>query len=215
MDTQSSQVNQIKALRPYGAVKNFALDETIHFQNEKSKTIGLIIFGTAKASVYSTEGQETWVGTFTKDDFFGYAELLTNTPIDFEIVAVTDLQVLLIPTQTFTEILSANSDLATSMSNDLAIRLKTMTDRLIEAVTVSSPGRVCAELLRMSKPIGIDPDKLIVRPNPVFIDLALRINSTRETVSRTINDLQRNGVLNRESGALLILKPDMLRAKVK
>jgi len=212
---QNDQPNWIDILSSYGAIKSIPHGEPVHFQGEKSKTIGFIISGTAKASIYSKQGQETWVGAFKEGDFFGYAELLTDTPIDFEIMTETDLQVLLIPAQKFTDILSSHDALATSMANDLAMRLKHMTNRLIEAVTLSSPGRVCAELLRLSKPVGVDPSKLIVRPNPVFIDLALRVNSTRETVSRTVNELQRSGILSRESGALLIAKPDTLRAKVK
>lgn len=90
-----------------------------------------------------------------------------------------------------------------------------MMNRLVEAVTLSSPGRVCAELLRLSHPVGIEPDKLIIRPTPVFVELAKQIDSTRETVSRTVSQLQKSGVLSREPGALLIHKPGALQARVR
>ena len=67
----------------------------------------------------------------------------------------------------------------------------------------------------MSNPIGVDPDRHIVRPNPVFVDLALRINSTRETVSRTVSELQKKGIVSREPGALVIQSPEKLKASVK
>ncbi len=215
MNNQQGQVNWVDVLRPYGVVKDILLGEPIHYQGEKSSVIGLVITGTAKASVYSKHGQETWVGTFAKGDFFGYAELLTDTPIDFEIIADTNLQVLMVPAENFINLLSANRELASYVNNGMAVRLKRLTTHLVEAVTLSSPGRICAEILRLSKPVGVDPAKLIVRPNPVFIDLALRLNTTRETVSRTVNALQKKGVLTRKSGALLIEKPDTLRAKIK
>jgi len=90
-----------------------------------------------------------------------------------------------------------------------------MMDRYVEALTMSAKGRVCAELMRLSDPIGISPTKRIVRPNPVFVDLALRINSTRETVSRTVSALQKDGVVSREAGAMLIERPAALKAAMR
>ena len=87
--------------------------------------------------------------------------------------------------------------------------------RLVEAITLSAPGRVCAELVRMSKPVGIDPDKRVIRPSPVFLEVALRVSSTRETVSRTVNALLKDGVLSRETGAMLIHAPDALKSRIK
>ncbi len=44
--------------------------------------------------------------------------------------------------------------------------------------------------------------------------LASRIGARREAVSREVADLIRRGVLQRTAGALLIMKPDLLREAV-
>jgi len=67
----------------------------------------------------------------------------------------------------------------------------------------------------MALPIGIDPDRHIIRPSPVFVELARRLNSTRETVSRTVSELQNQGILAREPGALIIENPERLRKAVQ
>jgi CRP-like cAMP-binding protein len=86
---------------------------------------------------------------------------------------------------------------------------------MIEAYTLSAKGRICAELSRLSRVIGKAPDTRIIRPNPVFVDLAQRVNSTRETVSRTVSDLQKKGILAREPGAIIIKNPTRLRDGIR
>jgi CRP-like cAMP-binding protein len=141
--------------------------------------------------------------------------LFANAVIDVELVSQKETQVLFIPVTTFNTLLSSHPKLCAEIARDLAARLQEMTHRLVEAVTLSSPGRVCAELMRMARPVGIAPHTLIVRPVPPFIDMAVRINSSRETVSRTVSDLVRDGVLKRETGAIVIVKPARLKQKIK
>jgi len=102
------------------------------------------------------------------------------------------------------QLLAKENGLSLTLHNDLVIKLDHMTSRLIEAFSLSAKGRVCAELSRLSRVIGILPERLIIRPSPVFVELAERVNSTRETVSRTVSELQKKGILKREAGALIM-----------
>lgn len=189
--------------------------ESVFFQGEKQTAIGIVISGTAKAVIYSEDGQETWIEQFGPGEFFGHGAILSGADPELTIIAETQLTFLSIPISKFDLLLADEQSLPAALAKDLAYRLNKMTRRLVDAVTLSSRGRVCAELMRLSKPIGVSPDKSIVRPNPVFKHLALRVSSTRETVSRTVSDLQKKGILSREAGAILIHKPDALRSHVK
>ncbi len=202
-------------LQSRGRKKSFAAGAPVLYQGEDAQDIGLVISGKAKAVSYSEGGEETWLGRFCEGEFFGHISFLTQMPIGFEVTAETDMQALMIPAAAVNDMLGKDTDLGREFSKDLALRLSTMINRLIEALTLSAKGRVCAELMRLANPIGVDPDKLLVRPNPVFVELALRINSTRETVSRTVSELQKKGVLSREPGAILIHKPQALKASIK
>jgi len=198
-------------MKEHGRIRDFPAGASIILQGDELKSIGIIISGVASARVNSENGDETWVDQFNPEDFFGHISLLTQSPIDFELRANTDIRVLIIPAQKFQQLLISDTVLSVGLAQDLALRLKTMMHRLIEALTLSSTGRVCAELIRLAEPVGIDPDRLIIRPKPVFVDIAFRINSTRETVSRTVSRLQRSGIVSREPGSLLIHKPDALK----
>ena len=184
-------------------------------QGEEVGQIGYVLSGRAKAVAFSERGEATWVGYFQTDDFFGHTSLLTDSSPLFEIIAETEVKVLYVSTTTMQKLLNEHQGLSLKIAEDLALRLDHMTRRLIEAYTLSAKGRICAELSRLSRVVGIAPDTRIIRPNPVFVELAERVNSTRETVSRTVSDLQKNGILAREPGAIIIKKPDVLRKRIR
>ena len=125
------------------------------------------------------------------------------------------MSILFVPTSLLRERIHEDIETGNAIANDLARCLKTMMERYIEALTLSAKGRVCAELYRLAYPIGVQPEHMIVRPNPVFVELAIRINSTRETVSRAVSELQKKGVLVRETGALIIRNPAALKSAIK
>lgn len=187
----------------------------IALQGEDARHIGYVLSGRAKAVAFSENGEATWVGYFQSGDFFGHTALLSETPPPFEIIAETDVKVIFVTAAIMQELLTEQENLSVEIAKDLAARLDQMTRRLIEAFTLSAKGRICAELSRLSRVIGIAPDTRIIRPNPVFVDLAERVNSTRETVSRTVSDLQKKGILAREPGAIIIRQPERLREGIR
>jgi len=195
--------------------QRFSAGSVIALQGEEASKIGYIVSGRAKAVSYSENGEATWVGYFNVNDFFGHTALLSENPPHFEIIAETDVDVLFVTTAKMNSLLAEHDTLGLDIAKDLARRLDQMTRRLIEAYTLSAKGRICAELSRLSRVIGKAPDTRIIRPNPVFVDLAERVNSTRETVSRTVSDLQKKGILAREPGAIIIKNPNRLRDGIR
>lgn len=195
--------------------RDYAAGDVIAMQGEPAGSVGYILSGRAKAVSYSENGVETWVGYFASDDFFSHTSLLTDAPADFEITADTDVTAIIIKRETLRALMAEDGRISAVLAVDLAGRLDAMTRRLIEAVSLSARGRVCAELARLSNVIGVMPEKRIIRPNPVLVDIALRVNSTRETVSRTVSELLKKGILSREPGALIVEQPERLKDAIR
>ena len=107
---------------------------------------------------------------------------------------------------TLLRLMDSYNCVAVAITRQLAARLAMMRRRMVESVLLSATGRVCAELERLAK---ASPDQTI-RPVPVFSELATIVQSTRETVSRTISNLERRGVLSREDGGLRVVAPHRL-----
>lgn len=195
--------------------KNFKRGEIYTRQGEALNAVALIIAGKATAISYSVNGDETWVGEYAEGQFIGLRALLTNEDLMFEIRTTRNLRVLSISQDQMLKLMREAPSLCEAVAVDLAERLNKSVADLVDVHTLSVKGRICAELLDRASPIGIDPDRQIIRPSPVFVELARRLNSTRETVSRTVSELQNKGILIRQPGALVIESPERLRDAVE
>lgn len=193
-------------------VKN---NEVLLAQGQEVDQIWFVLRGRASAFAYSRSGKKVWISDILPGDMFGHASILAQTPPDLQIVANSDLQFLSLSPAVFKQMLEEDPILGKRVSIDISERLYHSRSRFFELATLSATERVSAELLRMSRTIGIEQDKLIIRPAPVHSNLALRVNSTRETVSRAVNKLQKKGVLERQPGALVVLQPELLKESMR
>lgn len=207
--------NRESLIRSYGTIQTLKPSGRLFSMDDPASEIGFILEGQISAHVFSEAGQQTWVSQYLPGDFIGYTDYFIMNTRTSEAVADTFVQIVVLKPQMFEMLLRQNPDLQTLIQKDMAQRLNDMTLRLVEAVTLSAPGRVCAELKRMAKPIGRDPDSQIIRPNPVFVEVARRISSTRETVSRTVSRLCSLDVLSRTSGAIIIKDMERLERRIR
>jgi len=193
----------------------YSRGQSFSVQGEALNTAALIISGRAAAFSYSINGKETWLGEFRQGQFMGLTALLTKEACDIELRATSKLILRSLSHDKMLGLMKAEPSFCEALAADLAARLSNSISDLIQVNTLSVRGRICAELIRLALPIGIDPDRHIIRPSPVFVELAGRLNSSRETVSRTISQLQKQGILARSPGALIIENPKRLRGAIE
>ena len=91
-----------------------------------------------------------------------------------------------------------------------ALFLAAMRQRMVETNLLSATGRVCAELLRLSR----QAEDGVIRPVPVMAELAQRVQSTRETVSRTVSRLEQRGIVQRRGDGLAVVAAHRLEEMV-
>lgn len=63
--------------------------------------------------------------------------------------------------------------------------------------------RLCAELLRLSRTTG--EGRVVVSPPPTHAELAARISTHREAVTKILNTLERTGLIARSATAVIVL----------
>ncbi|MBN8485574.1 MAG: Crp/Fnr family transcriptional regulator [Sphingomonadales bacterium] len=107
-------------------------------------------------------------------------------------------------------LMESYSCVGVAITRHLAGRLAAMRQRMVEAAMLSATGRIAAELLRRSR---AGPDR-VIRPMPVFAELAMTVQSTRETVSRTISGWEKRGLVKRVDGGLEVVAPHRLEELV-
>ena len=179
-------------------------------QGDSNAATFLMMAGRAHALSYGVEGQTVLLHEFLPGDFFGAIAEASPEPVEGEVRAIEDVRAAVFLALDFLGLLEMHSCVGLAVSRRLLRQLQATAARMVERTTLSAVGRVHAELLRLAR-LG---DGRTVRPQPVLSALAVRVHSTRETVSRTINALERRGLIRREADALVIVAPHRLEEMV-
>ena len=204
----------LSGMKDAARLRHFRTRQVIVAQDEPDKEVFCVLKGTARAVVYSSEGHEIWLDDFGPGELFGEMAALTGLPRSADIVARTTVAVAVFSARDFVTLMERYGALSLAICRRLINRIQHTTQRMFELSALSAPGRIYAELLREAEDEGRDErhpsEARVIRPAPQITELARRVNATRETVSRTINDLERKGLLIRKSNAMIILAPKQL-----
>ncbi len=155
-------------------------------------------------ALITIEGAEIWMSDYTSGDWIGLLAGRTGEPSRFEVRAISDTELICLSPADFKNTTDTSQEFRQTCDAFILSQLNTRTRQFTEARTLSAKGRICAELKRLSKPIGVDVGRYAIRPIPIFSELAFRAGSTRETVSRLVSDFVRRGIIDRRPGALVI-----------
>jgi CRP-like cAMP-binding protein len=83
--------------------------------------------------------------------------------------------------------------------------MRELAERLLELGAQPVQRRVCVDLLRLARDAGIIDNRAGLEPAPTHYDIASRVGSSREQVTRELSSLARRGLLER-AGRKLVLR---------
>ncbi|WP_417469143.1 Crp/Fnr family transcriptional regulator [Maricaulis sp.] len=197
------------ALVSRAEIRRFSAGSSIIAQDAPEDQVFLVLDGTARVVLLSEGGQEIWLDTLKPGTITGELAALTDRPRISEIIAETDCELASYTAPAFLELLQQYSDFGLALSRILAHRVRHTTQRMFELSALSAPGRIYAEILRMSESSQVGRTR-VIQPIPSLTAIALRVSTTRETVSRTISGLERRGMLRRRKNGFELVDPDYL-----
>jgi len=163
---------------------------------EAFQGIGVVLQGRLQAVDYTMDGREAALTTVEVGTAFGHANLLARSPVDLTWVAVTPCT-LAVLSRTQAQLLLAQADLSRQLAGDLAQQVCDFLGLQKIMSTHSVHARVCAWLLWQAA----GKFSLAV---PKHAELAWRLNTTRESITRTLQKLQADGVLRRDGDVWVV-----------
>lgn len=198
----------LKSAKELCTTVSFPPSATILTQEESSKSVYCLLLGQAKALMFSEDGDEIWLDEFGPGALFGEMAVLGANHRTADIVATSRVTVAAFSEENFLQLMEKHGSVGIKVSRLLVKRIQQTTRRMFDLTAFSAKGRVYAELLRLSK--KRKDGKITIERLPQFTTIAQRISSTRETVSRAVNDLERKGIVIRQKYRMIILKPEEL-----
>ena len=190
-------------------------EETILDRKDPSTEVRFVVSGDVRIVMRVAEGREYILNDGGPGDLFGELSAIDGGGRSASVVAVTRVHCCLMPAAVFHEAIDDDVDVRWTIMERLAGLVRRLSEKVIEYSFLQAKHRIYAELLRMSVPRrGMDGER-VVTPPPVQRELADRIGSRREVVSRVLGDMERNGVVERTRGALVITDVPRLEAMIR
>lgn len=186
--------------------RRFPVKAAMIKQGDRTVSTFLMLTGRAQAIIYGHDGQLVLLHEYQRGDVFGVGGADEPAVEDADVIAVEEVQAAVFLAADFIALVETHGCIAGLVSRALLRQLRATSLRVAERSTLSASGRVHAELLRLARL----SDGRTIRPAPVLSALAVRINSTRETVSRAISALKRRGIVRQTDDALIIVAPHRL-----
>lgn len=179
---------------------------TLAHQGDRCENCHFVIAGSAGLRALGSEGQLTQIATVEPGEVFGAYPAAADFPV--EVVAREAVELLVVGSAQLAALARQSSAIAAGLATLFARQLAGTLGRLAARVTLSARGRVYGELLAAMADDGR------IAPPPVVSALAIMAQTTRETASRAISELERRGVLAREREAWRVVAPRLLEELV-
>ena len=174
----------------------------------------LILEGGAKVVLTGPDGREAVLALLEEGDFFGEMSLLDGDPRSATVRASTDTRLLLLRRQSFLDLVQRHPEIAIGLMTTLSSRLR-QANRKISALALSPVhARVTGALLQLAEFQGFRvKGQIVIHDRPTQQEIAEMANTTRETVSRVLGQMQKDGLITLEGRELVILDEVKLRGE--
>lgn len=163
----------------------------------------VVLEGSVTVSLISAQGRETVLRAIGAGEMFGELAAIDGEPRSADVVAVENSTLLVIPGTVFTGLLGVEPVLSLWLARYLSHQVRYLTNRIYELSTMGVGPRLQAELLRLAG----EPDETgaaTISRVPTQAELAARIGTNRETVTREFSLLIKEGLVAREGRRIVV-----------
>jgi CRP/FNR family cyclic AMP-dependent transcriptional regulator len=202
---------EIEILLKAAEKKKYRKNKVIFFEDEFGDVFFHIISGKIKVTKISPDGHEIILSILKEGDFFGEMSLLDNEPRSATAIALDDSELIVLKQENFLSILYENKVLLRKLLSVLSQRLRKADKKIADLALLKVQGRVAQLILDLAKKEGASLDDGSISISvPSKKEIAGMVGASRETVSRSVNELKRKGYIN-QIRRKLIIHPSLLK----
>jgi CRP/FNR family cyclic AMP-dependent transcriptional regulator len=193
--------------------RRFLPHQQIIDKQHDTRDIFFVVKGRVRVVNYSLGGRELTLDELPEGSFFGEMSAIDGLPRSARVVAVVRSLVAGLDHALFIQTLERNPKIALRLMAHLVGMIRQSNARIMDLSTLAANNRIQAELLRRAK--DLTRNKAEISPIPIHGDIAARIGTARETVARVLNDLARQGIIERTRESLIIHDVGRLKSMVE
>ena len=173
-------------------------------QGSEADDVYLVLSGRLSSSVFSANGRETNLSESGPGRLLGEMAVMGGQARSANVVVVEDAVLALVSGAAFKSILIEVAGAGYWMAIQLAARIRDLTEKSSDLASLPVAARVVKELLRLSSGRQDKGDAVEIDDLPTHADLAARIGTHREAVTRELRSLARDGLVAQSGRRLSI-----------
>jgi CRP-like cAMP-binding protein len=180
-----------------------------------STDVFLLVSGKVRVIIYSAEGKAVVFTDVKPGAMFGEIAAIDGGPRSAGAEAIERCEVASLTASQFESLLLKQPTVALATLRHLTAEVRRLSERVVEFSTLVVQNRIHAELLRLAAEAGQRHGQALLSPAPSLSDIADRISTHREAVSRELSRLASVGLLRREGGNLRVTDMSQLEKLVR
>ena len=203
----------LERVAPAFLVRNFARGGFVLHKGGNGEHLLFLLSGRLQAVDVSEEGREIGLSIIMPGDYFGELAIIDGLPRSASVIASEASLVALLPRIQALELIYNTPLVSERMLTRMASKIRDQSNYRAILGIPNAFQRVFALLNQFSK---VAPGGLVVIDKmPSQQEIAIMVNTSRETVSRAIHALIQKGVVEKDMRRLIIRLPDALREAVR
>ena len=208
-DLQDAELARIAELC---VIRTYEKTAQIVGQQDKTTDVFLVLSGTVRFSSYAPTGREVIYNDVSAGGIFGEFSAIDGQPRSATCLAVTDCTLARMTAPKFHDLLVGNGAIAMRLVELLVAKIRPMSERVFEVSALSVRERVRRELLRLAETGNTSRDGIVIHPAPTHYEIAARIGSHREAVTREFNRLEAENIVEVKRREIRIVDIGQLRS---
>jgi CRP/FNR family cyclic AMP-dependent transcriptional regulator len=216
LDTSS-----LGTIAPQFAIRAFKRSQTVLAHNDVSTDVYFVLDGTLRATMFSPAGREISYQDLHAGDMFGELAAIDQRPRSTHVIALKDTRLAIICRQGFMSLLEQHPVIAQATLLKMAALVRFLSDRVYEFGALDVNHRIRAELVRLAVPYeakceadAAQTRRAIIPNMPTHQEIANRLATHREAVSRELRCLEKSGLIEKQKHSLIITDYQKLRDMV-
>lgn len=178
----------------------------------QSTDVYLIVSGRVQISLLTAHGRETILREMGPGRIFGELAAIDGQPRSASVIALEDGTLATLSGPDFRDYLANVPQASFWMAQQLAARVRNLTEKTVELATMPVSHRLQSELMRLAGEGGDGTHRRTIDPLPTHADLAARIGTHREAVTRELGKLASEGIVSQTGRKLTINSLPQLQA---
>lgn len=192
--------------------KDYSAGETILLHGDSSSSVFFLAKGAVRSTTYSSSGKEICFQHLTQGEMFGELSAIDGLPRTTSIIAQTDCILGVMEAKQLWKLMEEYPSIMAGVLKRLSALVRFLCSRVYEYGALGTRERTRAEILRLARKHMISDRNAVITDMPTHEDIANRIASHREAVTKEFSYLTKMGLIEKKGTSIVVPDVEALSA---